>query len=140
MFPRNPGDSLRAAARAQRAPPSVVRPVLPVTTAHREKLSGVFTGWLRENEIDFDLMLARHIECIEEINMVLVRFGKALYEAGRPYNHYLETINYVVSKKPLLRRMLQMAWDYAFSWVKQEPAAHHVAMLFRYFWDVFLLR
>ena len=63
--------------------------------------------------------------------MVLVRFGKALYAAGRPYNHYLETINLVVSRKPLLRRMLQMAWDYAFSWVKQEPSAHHVAMPFQ---------
>lgn len=76
-------------------------------------------------------MLSRHHECIEEINMVLVRFGRALYPAGRPYNHYLETINLVVAKKPLLRRMLQVAWDYAFSWVKQEPSAHHVAMPFQ---------
>lgn len=37
----------------------------------------------------------------------------------------------VVAKKPLLRRMLQTAWDYAFSWVKAEPISHHVAMPFQ---------
>ena len=131
MFPRNSGDTARASARALREQPTVTRPVLPVTLALREKNQAVFSTWLAENEIDFDLMLQRHHECIDEINMVLVRFGKALYAAGRPYNHYLETINLVVSRKPLLRRMLQMAWDYAFSWVKQEPSAHHVAMPFQ---------
>ena len=110
---------------------SVVRPVLPVTTALRDRYAKVFEEWLTENGIDFSIMLCHHIECIDETNLVLVNYGKALYEAGRPYNHYLETINLVVAKKPLLRRMLQTAWDYAFSWVKQEPSAHHVAMPFQ---------
>ena len=131
LFPRNAGDEARALARSLRPQPTVTRPVLPVTTALREKHAEVFDTWLNENGIDFNIMLDRHFECIEEINMVLVRFGKTLFEAGRPYNHYLETINMVVAKKPLLRRMLQTAWDYAFSWVKQEPSAHHVAMPFQ---------
>ena len=32
------------------------------------------------------------------------------------------------SKKPVLRRQLQGAWDLAFSWVQAEPSPHHVAM------------
>eukprot|EP00438_Fugacium_kawagutii_P005252 Skav228634 [mRNA] locus=scaffold204:32195:36586:+ [translate_table: standard] len=131
VFPRNAGDRARMDLRSMREPPAVTRPVLPVTTALRAKYREVFENWLSENEIDFELMLSRHVECIEEINLVLVRFGKALYHAGRPYNHYLETINLVVSQKPLLRRMLQTAWDYAFSWVKMEPSCHHVAMPFQ---------
>ena len=131
VFPRNPGDKARAAMRAVREPPAVTRPVLQTTKNQREKFRRVFQEWLDEQGIDFDFMLQKHLECIEEINMVLVRFGKALYQAGRPYNHYLETINLVVARKPLLRRMLQTAWDYAFSWVKQEPSAHHVAMPFQ---------
>eukprot|EP00438_Fugacium_kawagutii_P011579 Skav215976 [mRNA] locus=scaffold1856:11743:18721:+ [translate_table: standard] len=131
VFPRNAGDKARAAVRSTKEPPTVSRPVLPVTSALRERYFQVFCEWLQENDIDFDFMLSRHIECIEEINLVLVNFGKALFHAGRPYNHYLETINLVVAKKPLIRRMLQTAWDYAFSWVKSEPSAHHVAMPFQ---------
>ena len=131
LFPRNAGDTQRATSRAARDPPTVARSVLPVTAALREQHARVFDTWLRENEVDFQLLLQRHVEYVEEINMILVRFGRALFAAGRPYNHYLETINLVVARKPLLRRMLQTAWDYAYSWVKQEPSAHHIALPFQ---------
>ena len=41
--------------------------------------------------------------------------------------HYSETINSAVARKAILRRQLQMAWDYAFAWVKAEPPTHHMA-------------
>eukprot|EP00435_Cladocopium_sp_Y103_P072261 s203_g39.t1 len=131
LFPRNAGDTQRAAWRAEREPPTVARAVLPVTATLRAKYAEIFDNWLVENDIDFALMLQHHVECIEEINLVLVKFGKALFLAGRPYNHYLETIILVVARKPLIRRMLQTAWDYAYSWVKQEPSTHHTALPFQ---------
>ena len=64
---------------------------------------------------------------VEEINAILSAYGKALYAAGRPYGHFAETINSVVSQRPVLRRNLQQAWDYAFAWVRAEPPTHHLA-------------
>eukprot|EP00435_Cladocopium_sp_Y103_P062657 s123_g24.t1 len=49
-------------------------------------------------------------------------------EHGRPYNHYAETINAVSSRKPVIRRQLQEAWNLAFAWVRDEPSVHHLAM------------
>ena len=68
------------------------------------------------------------LQFVEELNALLLRYGKLLYESGRPYGHYSETINAVVSKKAVLRRNLQMAWDYAFAWVKAEPPAWQVLL------------
>ena len=65
---------------------------------------------------------------MDEINLVLTKYGRLLYAAGKPYTVYAETINMLTSKKPVLRRQLQEAWDLAFSWVQAEPSAHHVAM------------
>ena len=52
---------------------------------------------------------------------------RALFDAGRPYNH-AELINSVASKKPVLRRQLQSAWDLAYAWLRPEPPIHHVAL------------
>ena len=56
-------------------------------------------------------------------------YGRDLYKSGRPLAHYSETINAIGSWKPQLRRVLQGAWDVAYTWVKTEPATHHTAML-----------
>ena len=60
--------------------------------------------------------------------MLLVRYGRQLFEAGWPYSHYSEVINAVSSREPALRRSLQMAWDLAFAWLREEPHSHHVAL------------
>ena len=51
-------------------------------------------------------LLERPTFYVEEINAPLVRYGKLLYQSGRPYGHYSETINAMVSKKAILRRQL----------------------------------
>jgi hypothetical protein len=65
---------------------------------------------------------------VEGINLLLEKYGRALFESGRPYNHYAELINSVAAKKPVLRRQLQAAWDLAYSWLRLEPPIHHVAL------------
>ena len=65
---------------------------------------------------------------IDELNKNLVRYGRALYASGRPYNHFAETINAVASLKPAVRRQLQEAWNLAFAWQRDEPSVHHIAM------------
>ncbi|CAE7231757.1 unnamed protein product [Symbiodinium sp. CCMP2456] len=69
--------------------------------------------------------------CSEDVdltNALLARYGRALYESGRPYNHYAETVNAVASRFPKIRRLLQPAWDVAFQWQRMEPHIHHQAM------------
>jgi hypothetical protein len=77
--------------------------------------------WVAAENIDLDGMLRSYHQYVDEITAVMVRYGRALYAAGKPYK-------YVSSKRPVLRRQLQGAWDLAFSWVQAEPSAHHVAM------------
>lgn len=128
VFPRNNADLGRQQARIQRPPLVSGRPVLPATTLNRDQLFiNVFTSWCTADGVDFEMLLQSSLHYVEEINSLLVRYGKLLYEAGRPYGHFSETINSVVSRRPVLRRQLQMAWDYAFAWVKAEPPVHHLA-------------
>ena len=61
-------------------------------------------------------------------------FGRELHRNGRPYNHYAETINAVSALRPSLRRVLQGAWDLAFTWLREEPPTHHVAIQLCYVW------
>ena len=64
---------------------------------------------------------------IDKVNTLLELFGRELFRAGRPYNHYAETLNAVSSRRPRLRRCLQQAWNLASSWL-EEPGFHHVAL------------
>ena len=59
---------------------------------------------------------------------MLERYGRELFRAGRPYNHYAETLNAISSKKPKLRRCLQQSWNLAVAWLREEPGSHHVAL------------
>jgi hypothetical protein len=67
----------------------------------------------------------------EKLCKCLAEYGKELYEAGRPYSHYSETINAVGSERPSARRLLTGAWDVAFSWLPEEPFEHHIACPFQ---------
>ena len=127
MQPRNAADLTRQAQRQVRPPLASGRPVLPVTSINREALFRSFSQWCSSERIDLDQLLEYSLSHVEELNSILVRYGRGLYSAGRPYGHYSETINALVSQRPILRRQLQMAWDYAFSWVKSEPPMHHMA-------------
>ena len=127
MFPRNAADTSRQMQRQSRPPLVSGRPVLPATTLNRDQLYGAFSSWCFSEDVCLDDLMESALHFVEEINVLLVQYGKLLYSAGRPYGHYSETINSVVAKRAVLRRNLQMAWDYAFAWVKAEPPVHHTA-------------
>ena len=125
---RTPGEFRKAAERATRPTLAVTRPVTEATKAAREKRWGFFCEWCNAADIDLQYMLDNSLSCVEEINCVLSRFGRELYNAGKSYNQYAETINSLSSKKPGLRRLLQQSWDLGYSWMRSEPSVHHVAM------------
>ena len=125
---RNSGDILRMQQRGRRPPILPGRPVMEQTAANRRQYYDVFLQWCGAEGIRFDALLENAHLHVEEINHVLSRFGRELYDYGRPYNHYAETLNAVSSRKPILRRQLQQAWDLAYSWVREEPSQHRQAM------------
>ena len=128
---RNPADRQRAADRSGRLPLSMSRPVTSVTRNMRDFLLESFHNWVGEENIPWTEMLDDYHHHLEEINSVLVAYGRLLHKHGRPYQHFAETINAVVSIKIGLKRNLQAAWSLAFSWIHDEPSAHHVAMPFQ---------
>ena len=65
---------------------------------------------------------------VEALNILLEKYGRELFRSGRPYGHYSETLNAVSAKRPRLRRSLQPAWGLAYSWLRQEPPSHHLAL------------
>ena len=128
MHPGTPAEISRAALREARGPLPEGRPVLPRTGTQREKFLQIFYGWALEQNIDIHFMLDNHYTCIDELNLVLSKFGRVLYHSGKSYNQYAETLNAITSLKPAVRRMLQGAWDPGYAWVREEPGNHHIAM------------
>jgi len=127
LVPRNAADLTRQLRRQQMPQLPKGRPVLSSTSQNREELFRSFSDWCGAQGIPLDTLLESALMNVEEINAILSAYGKALYTAGRPYGHFAETINSLVSQKPVLRRNLQQAWDYAFAWVRAEPPTHHLA-------------
>ena len=128
MEPQTAAEINRARLRSLRPELPEGRPTLEATNKLRDKYWSVFLQWLSNEGIDFERLLEQHVFYVDEINIVLTRFGRALYRAGRPYNQYAETINSLTTRKPALRRQMQGSWDLAYSWVAAEPSCHHVAM------------
>eukprot|EP00435_Cladocopium_sp_Y103_P012322 s1186_g3.t1 len=128
IFPRTAGERAKAAQRAARPPVPSGRPVLATTQQKRLKLLDEFLFWSIEEGVDMLAMLSDHGTHIDEINLILERYGRALYESGKSYAKYAETINSITNWKPAIRRMLQGAWDFGFSWNRHEPTVHHSAM------------
>lgn len=60
---------------------------------------------------------------IEAVAEALVAYGKDLYQAGKAYGRFSETINAVTAKRPSLRRRIPQAWDLAFNWVVDDLRA-----------------
>ena len=127
IMQRSSADRVRAVARASQ-PLEPGRRVLPVTRNRRTHLLQAFLTWTTDEGIDWDALLKESHRYLDEINAILIKFGRGLYEAGRPYNHYAETINAITAQKPPLRRCMQPAWNLAFGWLHNEPGAHHIAM------------
>lgn len=131
IFPRNPADAARQRVRMNRPDLVPGRRVTEVTTSLRQVLMTTFRNWLREERVDWDFLMQNSHSSLEEINAVLTRFGRVLYQNGRPLQHYSETINAVVADRPHLRRSMQSAWNLAFGWNQAEPSVHHLAMPFQ---------
>eukprot|EP00438_Fugacium_kawagutii_P013675 Skav213148 [mRNA] locus=scaffold107:610791:614535:- [translate_table: standard] len=128
LLPRNPGDSARLEARQLRPPLQEGRPVTGVTQQLRKGHLELFERWLWNQGLNLNDLLSDYASRVDEINSLLVKYGRALYAVGRPYNHFAETINSVAARKPVLRRQLQESWNLAFAWIRDEPPAHHIAM------------
>ena len=127
LDPRDQGDEVRARNR-RGLELDDGRPVLGKTRDARMKLLENFNSWLTELGVSLDDLLNPQFLDIETVNLALEKYGRALYKAGRPYNHYAETINAVSAKRPQLRRVLQGAWDLAYTWLREEPPTHHLAL------------
>eukprot|EP00435_Cladocopium_sp_Y103_P058885 s1903_g20.t2 len=128
LGPNTGAERRKAAERAQRPILPIGRPTLEVTTRLRQRYWRMFLDWTVSEGIDFQALLLSYHLYVEDINIILARYGRVLYSAGKPYSVFAETINMLTSIKPVLRRQLQGAWDLAFSWVQAEPSVHHIAM------------
>ena len=102
--------------------------MLERTSRNRQQLLTAFDQWLRTTGTTLQALLERKPLDPDQVAARLISYGRQLYESGRPYWHYSETINGVAALRSSLRRSLQAAWDLAFSWMALEPSTHHVAM------------
>ena len=127
MQPRTAAEIDRAGRRSA-VPLQAGRRVLPATNTLREHLLIQFWQWTGDNGIDWNTIFANPHRDLELFNDVLTAYGRELYESGRPYLHFAETLNGISQLKPSVKRNLQGAWNLAFGWVQQEPVSHHVSM------------
>lgn len=127
IAPRTPGDWTRQGSRKLRPPLPAGRPVTDATAGNRERLIRDFFCWCARTGWNIEQLLLELLKNVEQINRVLQLFGRRLYEAGKPYSAYIESINSIVSYRPVLRRQLQPAWDLVFAWVRGERPVHHLA-------------
>ena len=105
------------------------RVMKPQTRKRRDNLLALFEKWcLNSGEVSIMTILGKDGVDSEVVSQLLVKYGRALYYAGKPYGTFSETINAVASQRGSLRRQLGPAWDLAFCWVSDEPASHHPAM------------
>ncbi|CAE7213749.1 unnamed protein product, partial [Symbiodinium necroappetens] len=125
--PRGQRDLERQTRRSASALPSG-RPVLPTTRSNRARLLGLFDAWLAERGSSLKALTSRSPLDPAAIGQALTNYGRDLYDAGRPYGDYSETVNAVGALCPSVRRQLQGSWDLAFSWMAAEPYTHHVPM------------
>ena len=75
----------------------------------------MFQNWLLAEWIDlrhFRPLPGQHAN-VDMINIVLIRYGRGLYQACRPYSNCAETVNALCGKLPKVRSVLQPAWDIA---------------------------
>ena len=128
MLPSGAGETQRATRRSGHIL-QADRIILPQTRQRRDDLLVAFDVWLAENlRTTFDRLVCGPDLNFEEVTEALVAYGKDMYQAGKSYGRYSETINAVTSKRPALRRNIAAAWDLAFNRVVDESHEHHAAM------------
>ncbi|CAE7398354.1 folD [Symbiodinium sp. CCMP2592] len=122
-----PGQDADRRQRRAESELSTGRPVLPRTKDNRARLLHEYDVWLRERGSSLHALGQPPLDAAK-ISSLLVDFGRELFDAGRPYWHYSESVNAVAAAFPSVRRQLQGAWDLAFTWLALEPHSHHVPM------------
>ena len=127
LEPRDRTDRVRATGRSH-VDLGQRRPVLERTKKGRERLLDGFSIWLQNQGLSMNVFLNAEITDLDTVNLLIEKYGRELFRAGRPYGHYSELVNAVASLRPRFRRSLQGAWDLAYSWLRHEPPCHHVAL------------
>ena len=127
LGPRDAQDRSRQQRRSGNDLPQG-RPVLARTRVNRARLLVDFEAWLAERGRSLENFLSENPPEVQALNTSLVAYGRELYDAGRPYWIYSETVNSVAARAPTVRRQLQQAWDLGFSWLAMEPYSHHVPL------------
>ena len=128
MHPANKDEACRAERRAGNAS-QADRVVLQSTRNRRDHLLIAFDRWLNEHlRTTLEEILAPASLVFEFISEALVAYGKALYESGKAYSRYAETINAITARRPGLRRNVAACWDLAFNWIVDEPHEHNKAI------------
>ena len=112
MRPRTAAEIDRAGRRSE-VPLQAGRRVLPATNTLRGHLLLQFWQWTSDSGIDWNSIFANPHRDLELFNDVLIAYGRELYESGRPYLHFAETLNGISQLKPSVKRNLQGAWNLA---------------------------
>lgn len=128
MEPSSALERSRAQARAGNCP-LPTRVVRKQTLDYRSGLLKDFGVWLfdQHGQLLSQLLTAKPPDA-EEIANWLVEYGKAMFSAGKAYGKYAETINAISTARPIIRKQLVAAWDFAYAWLADEPFQHHPAM------------
>ena len=128
MAPRNAVEAGRAAQRS-RIDLAADRVLRQQTRDNRAVLLQNFAAWVwTERHLIWAEVINRKPLDPEEISGLLVEYGKQLHSAGRSYAIFAETINAVVTARPLLKRQVVEAWNLAYAWLVDEPYDHHPAL------------
>ena len=90
LFTATPGETRKAALRSLRPPLQPGRPVTEATTRLRARYWLEFEGWTRNLGIDVLFMLEHRQQHIDELNILLTKYGRLLYQLGKSYNQYAE--------------------------------------------------
>ena len=130
-MPLNPvsAEERNRAARRSGVQLQADRVVLQQTRNRREGLLTAFDTWLAENmRTTVNELLGPRNPDADVVSDALVAYGKQMYDAGKSYGRFSETINAVTARRPSLRKQLFSAWDLAFNWVVDEPHEHNAAL------------
>eukprot|EP00435_Cladocopium_sp_Y103_P020515 s2882_g5.t1 len=128
MEPGSAAERQRAAARGSTVLTGD-RVILEATRQRRKRYLKQFQVWLWGTKgISLSFLLQQKPPDPEKICDWLVAYGRELFKAGKAYGIFAETINAVSAARPHLRKQMTLAWDFAYSWVADEPFSHRPAM------------
>ena len=97
LGPRNVGNIQRLDARRDFGELLEGRVVVGATATQRQRHLETLFSWSDAQGIDVGEMIRNYQSCLEELLIFLCRFGRALYNAGRPFNHFIECLNAITS-------------------------------------------